>query len=399
MTLREDRIYRAAILHIQGIGSQRLRQLLACFGTAKNAWEAREDTESRLEGASWFKKFLLERLKIDPEKIRLKLMQEDISLVALGEKHYPFLLAECQDAPPLLFYRGVLKPHQEGIAVVGARKATPYGKAAASCLARGIAESGYVIVSGLARGIDTAAHQGALAGNGVTWAFLAGGLDSIYPVENIKLARSISEKGALLSEYCPGMRAEAGNFPARNRLISGASRGVVVVEAAGRSGSLITVDFALEQGREVFAVPGPIFSEQSRGTHHLLKMGAKLVENKEDILSEISSSAYFLQSRYQNGFAHHKLEEGNSGKENEEEKNEELNIQQEKTRRYAKREKRKGNEDWDIILESLSDTPLHIDRLTALCPIPAQQIALGLLELQLAEKIIQMPGQYYVLKR
>ncbi len=373
MDLGEEKIFRAAILNIPRIGSQRLRRILAFYGSAQNAWEAKGKRCSEFGDNSWLKDFFQAREKIDPEKVGLRLKRENISLVALGEEKYPCLLAECPDAPPLLFYKGVLKRGQEGLAIVGSRRATPYGKAAASYLAKTLVESDYVIVSGLARGIDTAAHQGAIEGNGITWAFLAGGLDNIYPAENINLARIIMEKGALISEYPPGMPAESGHFPARNRLISGSSRGVIVVEAAQRSGSLITADFALEQGREVFAVPGPIFSEQSRGTHNLLKMGAKLVAEKGDIFGELP-----LFSNIETMV-----------------KADEKPCRDDCTP-IGKNEKDKN---WEIILRFLSDLPLHIDRLTALCPLPAYEIALGLLELQLAGEIIQMPGQHYVLDR
>jgi DNA processing protein len=377
MDWNEEKIFRAAILNIPRIGSRRLRQILAFYGSARNAWETRKMSSSELGDNSWLKDFFQGREKIEPEKVGLRLKKESISLVALGEEEYPCLLAECSDAPSLLFYKGVLKRNQEGLAIVGSRRATPYGKAAASYLAKKLVESGYVIVSGLARGIDTAAHQGALEGNGITWAFLAGGLDTLYPAENCSLAQQIMEKGALISEYPPGIPAEPGHFPARNRLISGSSRGVVVIEAAQRSGSLITADFALEQGREVFAVPGPIFSEQSRGTHNLLKMGAKLVAEKEDILSELPLSP-----------------KGNTEtmvKPNHENCRDDIPL--------TGKANNETEKNWETILRYLSDLPLHIDRLTALCPLPAYEIALGLLELQLAGKIAQMPGQYYVLDR
>lgn len=378
-----EKVYRAAILTIPGIGSQRLRQLLALFGTAIHAWEAAIESFSVLENTAWLNSFLSNREKINIDKVRSNIEKQQISLAMLGEDHYPSLLAECPDAPPVLFYKGYLTTKQEGLAVVGARRATAYGKAAAHYIAKAVVESNYVLVSGLARGIDSAAHKGALEAGGITWAFLAGGLDQIYPSENARLAMSIIEnKGALFSEYPPGMPVEPGHFPARNRLISGSSRGVIVVEAALKSGSLITVDFALEQGREVFAVPGPIFSEQSKGTHQLLRMGAKLVADKEDILSELPKkiTEYHINEYHINEYH---IDDCNlfSDIEKKVVSNNDVDIE------------------WIKILDCLSDIPLHIDRLTTLCNIPAQEIALGLLELQLAGKIIQLPGQNYVLNR
>lgn len=365
---QREKVYRASILAIPGVGSQRLRWLIAAFGSAYEAWNARETTEEK--APSWLNDFFLAKRRIDPEQVEQVLKKEGVSLVAREEKHYPCLLAECSDAPPLLFYKGTLQAGRQGIAIVGARRATPYGKAAAAVLARELAQAGYVIVSGLARGIDSAAHQGALEVQGTTWAFLAGGLDYIYPPENNKLAQAIMAQGALLSEYPPGMPTEAGQFPARNRLISGASRGVIVVEAALRSGALITVDFALEQGREVYAVPGPIFSELSRGTHHLLKIGAKLVESKEDILSELipMSGEETLESKWAESVEN-------------------------KTDEYS------GSSQEEEILRYLSDTPVHIDRLAALCNLTPREIALNLLEMQLKGIIIHLPGQHYVLNR
>ncbi|NLI93265.1 MAG: DNA-protecting protein DprA [Peptococcaceae bacterium] len=369
MGLEKERVYRAAILSITGIGSQRLRQLIASFGSAEHAWEAETDLFAGFENTPWIKEFFQHRKRIDPITIELSLRKNGISLVMLGEENYPFLLAECPDAPPLLYYKGNLEPKKEGLAIVGSRHATPYGKAAASYLARSIAETDYVVISGLARGIDSAAHKGALEADGITWAFLAGGLDVIYPPENVGLAQTIMQKGALISEYPPGVPPEAGLFPARNRLISGSSRGVIVVEAAERSGSMITVDFALEQGREVFAVPGPIFSKQSRGTHQLLKMGAKLVSDKEDVFSELLFAPQWNKTgEFAGEISNDKRETKQPGKKNE-------------------------------ILEILTDVPLHIDRLTAQCSLSPQEIALSLLELQLSGEIVQLPGQNYVLQR
>ena len=245
---------RAAFRTLPGIGSQRLRMLIAYFGSAKAAWLAAFEDYLTWGKAPWALKVLPLRKGIDPALIKERLDTEGILTVIPEEKHYPRLLAELADAPPILYYKGQLRPSKEALAIVGSRRATAYGKAAARFLSREVAAKGIVIVSGLARGIDTAAHEGALASHGETWAFLGSGLDRIYPPENSKLAERILENGAILSEFTPGTPPEPRHFPARNRLISGCSRGVVVVEAAVRSGALITVDFALEQGREVFAI-------------------------------------------------------------------------------------------------------------------------------------------------
>jgi len=290
-------------------------------------------------------------------------------MITPDEPDYPPLLAELADAPPLLYYRGNLRGDSEVLAIVGSRQATAYGKAAARMLARDAASKGIVIASGLARGIDTAAHQGALESEGRTWAFLGCGLDRVYPLENQRLAEEIVDKGALLSEFTPGTPPNAVNFPARNRLISGCSRGVLVVESAEKSGALITADFALEQGREVFAVPGPIFSKVSRGTHHLLRQGAKIVEGIEDIWNEVPA--------WSKKVCHISMN----------------------TERLSEKKELPAEMDLGSILQQLSDVPLHIDQITIHSALPASSISLALLELQLGGKVIQLPGQHYVLAR
>jgi DNA processing protein len=377
MDVDQEKWFRAAIISIPGIGSGHLRRLLAFYGDARKAWEAGMEScydwaEAGWRDISWLTGFFRAKENIDPQKLKQQWENSGIFTVIPEETKYPALLAECADAHQLLFYQGQVERGAEALAVVGARRATAYGKAAAAFLAGEIVKAGFVVVSGLARGIDAAAHRGALAAGGVTWAFLAGGLDSIYPPENAKLAEDIRTSGALISEYPPGKAVHPGSFPARNRLISGSSRGVVIVEAAQKSGSLITAEFALEQGREVFAVPGPIFSEQSKGTHRLLKMGAKLVAEIDDILCELP------RSDYAGAFAR---------------------TRQEYNNKAQKREPEQDKPSWTEILACLSDVPLHIDKLTLACSLPAREISLGLLELQLADKIIQLPGQRYVLKR
>jgi DNA processing protein len=303
---------------------------------------------------------LTQRSSIMPEQVAQTLEQKGIKLVASEEEHYPFLLAELSDSPPLLYYKGQLQPRAETIAIVGSRKATAYGKAAAVQLGRETVSEGLVVVSGMARGIDAAAHKGALEGHGTTWAFLGCGVDVVYPPEYQHLAQAILEQGALLSEYTPGTPPEANNFPVRNRLISGAARGVVVVEAAEKSGALITVDFALEQGREVFAVPGPIFSPLSRGTHDLIKQGATLITGVRDILGEVRRQAPSLFPAFS---------EGND-----------TPAQQK-------------------IIALLSDVPAHIDRIIDESALAPEDIALTLMELELQNRIIQLPGQHFVLAR
>jgi DNA processing protein len=204
-----------------------------------------------------------------------------------GDPRYPALLGAIS-AAPTLFVRGELRDDDAlAIAIVGARRATPYGIAAAERLASDLAARGVTIVSGLARGIDTAAHRSALAAGGRTLAVLGCGVDVVYPPENEPLARTIESRGAILSQFPPGMPARPGHFPARNRTLAGLALGVVVVEAAERSGALITAGFAGDLGRETFAVPGRITSPTSAGAHRLIQDGAKLVTCWQDIVSEL----------------------------------------------------------------------------------------------------------------
>lgn len=214
--------------------------------------------------------------------------------IALGDPGYPARLRELADPPEVLFARGSLAPAIAGghdlppaIAIVGARDATAYGIATARDLARRLAEHGVLVVSGLAVGIDGAAHRGALEGDGLTIAVVGSGTDVVYPRSHARLRDQILSSGAVIGELPEGMPPLPHQFPRRNRLISGLALGVVVVEATQRSGSLVTAKLALEQGREIFAVPGPVSSPRSRGPHALLKQGAKLVESVEDILREL----------------------------------------------------------------------------------------------------------------
>ena len=218
-------------------------------------------------------------------------MMEEIKTININDENYPKLLKEIEDSPEVLFYRGELKPEENCFAVVGTRMASSYGKQVALEIAGDLAEAGLTIVSGLAPGIDTFCHQATLERNKRTIAVLGTGVDkkSIYPQSNLKLAEKILKTGgALISEYPPGTPGSKFTFPQRNRIISGLSLGVLVVEAKQKSGALITAHHAFSQNRKVFAVPGPIHSSNSKGPHYLIKKGAKLAENANDILRELN---------------------------------------------------------------------------------------------------------------
>ena len=218
--------------------------------------------------------------------------EDNNRLMTLADNDYPGGLLETSDPPPLLYLKGqsALLQHK-AIAIVGSRNATPQGVANAEAFARELSNNGFGIVSGLALGIDAAAHRGGLQGAGSSIAVVATGLDTVYPARNRSLAHELAQQGLLVSEFALGTRPMAGNFPRRNRLISGLSLGVLVVEAAIKSGSLITARYAIEQGREVFAIPGSVHSPVSKGCHALIKQGAKLVETSADILEEFGRTA------------------------------------------------------------------------------------------------------------
>lgn len=384
--LEAERGVRATLRLVPGLGSLRLRELIAVFGSARAAWEAPPEAFSAWGKAEWVLEMLRWEKRMNWEAVAEELRRKGIRSVMPEEDHYPRLLAELADAPPLLYYRGSLRGELPALAFVGSRQATAYGKAAAEFLARGAAERGVVVVSGLARGIDTAAHKGALAVSGVTWAFLGSGVDIIYPKENLRIANEILEQGALISEFVPGTSPQPTHFPARNRLLSGCARGVVVVEAAMKSGAMITVDFALEQGREVFAVPGPIFSEFSKGANELLRQGARLIDKIEDIWTEFPDFQV-LQRRAE------RLHAGESGLPAG------AGAQVEASEFTPVQGAAELSREQESLLALLSDIPLHIDQIMVRASVDPTTVPLLLLELQLTGRVMQLPGQRYVLSR
>lgn len=281
----------AALQMTPGIGTAQLSKLLAAFGAADRIWQAapgeiRASGCLTLRAANELNDFIRTRQDL-PERIRESCEQKNILVCTMKDAVYPILLKQIFHPPLVLFYRGRLQADVCRLAVVGARRNSAYGRGVAEMLAAGLAAKGITVVSGAARGIDTAAHQGALK-EGRTVAVLGCGVDVAYPPENRRLLEEIAERGVVLSEYAPGTQPVAGFFPARNRMISGLSQGTLVIEAAERSGSLITAELALSEGRDVFAVPGSIFSNMSQGCHRLIQQGAKLVTCVEDILDEYS---------------------------------------------------------------------------------------------------------------
>ena len=273
---------------VPGLGGERQRALLQAFGLPRQIFAAGQAEVARLIG----------------EKLAVALSEHDSStqveaalawcgepgnrILSLSDPEYPRLLLEIPDPPVLLYVKGRTDLLADSaLAIVGSRNATPQGIANAESFARAASQAGVTIVSGLALGCDAAAHRGGLEGAGSTVAVIGTGADRVYPARNQALAHAIADNGAIVSEFPLGTPPLAANFPRRNRILAGLARGVLVVEAAERSGTLITARLAAEQGREVFAIPGSIHSPLSKGCHKLIKQGAKLVESAQDILEEI----------------------------------------------------------------------------------------------------------------
>lgn len=291
--LVEERIVWVALNLMEGVGPLCLERILRHRGSASRALSTPAPLLRKLgarqpAGGRRHWKHL-----VDDARRELRILHENgWSLVARGEEGYPALLREIPDPPTVLSFWGQLAPQDEvAVAVVGSRRATPYGLRVAEGLGASLAEAGITVVSGMARGVDSAAHRGALEAGGRTLAILGSALDRIYPRENEALAEAIAGSGAVISEFPLGTPPEAGHFPRRNRVVSGLCQAVVVVEGEAGSGSLITARLALDQDREVGAVPGPVHSETSVGPHCLLREGAFLVQRVEDVLEALPEPA------------------------------------------------------------------------------------------------------------
>ncbi len=275
---------------IDGLGPATFRKLLSVFGLPDQILGASHANLSRIVPKAMALQTLQETHEAQIAATLDWAGQDGNTILTLADEAYPRLLLEIADPPPLLYLRGqTALLEKSGLAIVGSRNASPQGLANAEGFARAFSDAGLTIISGLALGVDAAAHRGGLSGSGSTIAVLGTGADSLYPASNRKLGEEIANRGLLVSEFPVGTPPVAANFPRRNRLISGLARGCLVVEAAVSSGSLITARQAGEQGREVFAIPGSIHSPLSRGCHLLIKQGAKLVESAADVLEELGA--------------------------------------------------------------------------------------------------------------
>lgn len=285
----DERKYWVGFNLVPGIGPARVRLLRQHFGSLREAWRA---PAAELQAAGLDRRsvesFLLWRRRLDLDREMERLDRANVRVLTWDDPDYPKRLLQITNPPFVLYVRGALAPEDEwAVAVVGTRRPTAYGREVARVLAGELARQGITVVSGLAIGIDAEAHKAALEAGGRTLAVLGSGFRHLYPARNRDLARRIVGQGAVLTEYGLDVRPEPANFPPRNRIISGLSLGVVVIEAGPTSGALITARFAAEQGREVFAVPGPIFNRPSVGPNRLIQEGAKLVMSVDDVLEEL----------------------------------------------------------------------------------------------------------------
>lgn len=355
---------------VPGVGNHLFKRLIDRFGSPAAALQAPPEELAAVEGVT---RRVVDALRVHPvppdaaaeiEAAR----RRGYRLITLCDAAYPPLLREIPDPPPLLYVNGDLDVGARCVAVVGSRNATAYGLDAARQLSAELVRLKFTVVSGMALGIDTAAHEGALSGRGRTVAVLGSGLNQVYPAENRKLAERIAASGAVISEFALDSGPDAHHFPVRNRIISGMCGGTVVVEATRHSGSLITARLAAEQNREVFAVPGSVQSFKSMGTHTLIKQGAKLVENAQDIVCELGQ---FLASPEADGGA--PAPDG-----------------------AARAAADRGlTDEEERVFRAMEPYPLHIDELMRRLAIEAGKLSAVLLQLELKGAVRQLPGKLF----
>ncbi len=361
MTDNEDLAYWLALNKTNSIGARRFVKLVKYFGSAKAAWEASPKEMREIEGFSEIlsKGIAASRKEIDPWKELEEVEKEGIDIITLRDERYPYNLTNIFDPPPVLYVKGEFLPEDKNsIAIVGTRRPTPYGLIMAEKLSIDLADNKFTIVSGMARGIDSTAHQGALRRKGRTIAVLGCGIDVVYPRGNERLMQEICSSGAVISEFPLGTKPDPYNFPPRNRIISGLSLGVIIIQAGRKSGALITADLALEQGREVFVIPGNVNVEKSRGTNNLIKQGAILVEDVNDVLEELGFTPEESQRR-------------------------------EKIASGLSEEERK-------VYELITDEPQHIDQLAVDSGIAVQDISSILTLLDIKGLIRQIAGMRFM---
>lgn len=359
----DDKRYWIGFTLIKGIGAVRFQRLLERFGDAESAWGA---APAELAQAGLSLK-LIERLVAVREKVELdriwdQIQTKGIQVLTWLDESYPRRLKEIEQPPPVLYLRGELIPEDTwAVAIVGTRRVTPYGRQVTEEIAAFLAANGVTVVSGLARGVDAIAHSAAIKAGGRTLAVLGSGVDRIYPPENRAIAEQIFEHGAVLSDYAPGTPPESSNFPPRNRIISGLSMAVVVIEAGETSGALITAEFAAEQGREIFAVPGNILAPQSKGTNKLIQRGALPLLSASDIMQALNLTRVGQHKAAQKTLPADDVE--------------------------AK------------LLAAIGDEPLHVDEIRNQTDLPVEKVSATLVMMELKGMVRQVGNMHYVVIR
>ncbi len=359
----DERTYWIGLNLVKGIGAVRFKQLLDFFGSAEIAWQAPQ--------SAWLSAGIPQRVvtnfsqvtqQVDLERVMEKIAAGNVRVITWSDSDYPRRLKEIDQSPPVLFIRGTINVEDDwAVAVVGTRRVTPYGRQVADEIGRFLAQNGVTVVSGLARGVDAIAHEAALQAGGRTFAVLGSGVDVIYPPEHRKLAAEIIRQGAVISDYPVGTQPDGVNFPPRNRIISGLSLATVVVEAGEKSGALITAEFAVDQGRDVFAVPGSILAAQSQGTNRLIEQGARPLLKMSEIL-------------------------------------EALKLEQIPEKQQARKHSPMSKEEQSL-LEHLSSDPVHIDQLCELTGLPITNVSATLTMMELKGFVTQVGGMNYVAMR
>ncbi len=356
----DQKKYWVGFSKVKGIGAARTKKLLEYFGDLKSAWEAHEIQliEAGL-GNKTIQALFEVRKTLDLDGEFEKILQGGIKICTINDGDYPKKLLTIEYPPPVLYLRGeILEEDAYAVAIVGTRHITAYGRQVTEELARFLAQNRITVISGLARGIDSAAHRSALEAGGRTIAVFGCGVDIIYPPEHRALAEAVVKNGALVSDYYPGTPPDGVNFPPRNRIISGLSMATVVVEAGETSGALITAEFAASQGREVFAVPGNIYAMRSKGTNRLIRDGAIPLLDFAEVL-------------------------------------EALNLDQVEEFRYAKKVIPENDIEL-LLMEALKNEPLHIDEIKASLSIPMEKISAALVMMRLKGLVKETGNQTYI---
>jgi len=359
----EARCYWLGFNLVKGIGAVRLQGLVQHFGSVENAWKAEAEALLRAGLSPRIVERLLQvRQGTDLERLWERIQAQGIQMLTWEDESYPPRLREIEQPPPVLYLRGeLLEEDFWAVAIVGTRRVTPYGRQVAEEVAAVLAANGVTVVSGLARGVDAVAHSAALKAGGRSLAVFGCGVDRIYPPEHRALAEQIMARGALISDYAPGTPPESANFPPRNRIISGLSVATIVIEAGETSGALITAEFAAEQGREVFAVPGSILAPQSKGTNRLIANGARPLLDARDVLDVLHLS----------------------------------HVSQHQAARKALPMDATESQ----IVTVMSEEPLHVDEIRARCGLPIEKVTAALVLMELKGMVRQVGGLQYVAAR